>query len=240
METRNSDYLNNVILPIYRPYLFANMLICICDKNGIVQFTTELWNQEKYRPGKHAWHGISITDYNYMEEINTKSLTDANRIMIDYNLRNQQINESILLSKKGILFIETNFPLVDQNGSYVGIKHLTREISMPNISMVLRDLDKKYSVGAHLFIGRNDFAAKCAYKLDEQQEVILFLLSMNFSQQEIASFLQTSRSNVARKIGIICEEFGIYGNNTKLLIEKCLELDLLRFIPPKVFQQLQN
>ena len=76
--------------------------------------------------------------------------------------------------------------------------------------------------------------------MNEEQEIILFLISMNFSQQEIAAFLQTSRSNVARKIGIICEEFGIFGNNTKLLIEKCLELDLLRFIPPKIFQHLQH
>ena len=158
MSSRN--YLSEVILPIYKPYLNTNMLICICDQNGVVQFTTELWNNERYSPGQRDWQGISISDYQQMEEISTPSLANANRIIIDYNSKAKQINEAILLSKRGVLFVETNFPLLDQDSNYIGTKHITREVLMPNMSIVLRDLDKKYDLGAHLLIGKNDLAQK--------------------------------------------------------------------------------
>ena len=77
-------------------------------------------------------------------------------------------------------------------------------------------------------------------KLNETEEIIIFMLIAGFTQQEIGDFLKLSRSYIFKIIAeSLCIKFNISLISTKLLIEKALELGYANFIP-KIFTHEVN
>ena len=75
-------------------------------------------------------------------------------------------------------------------------------------------------------------------ELDESEEKILSLLLLGYTQAEIATTFNCSRSSIAKIISEhLCPKFSIVGHSSRLLIEKAIELGYANFIPKNIISK---
>ncbi len=103
-------------------------------------------------------------------------------------------------------------------------------------------LDEKYSLISQfdfnqVNLGRNlqTHENKPLQIKSEQEKYVLSLLILHKTQHEIASLLSLSRSRIVQIISKLCNQFGIEGCSTSLLIHKALKANFHRIIPPELF-----
>lgn len=75
---------------------------------------------------------------------------------------------------------------------------------------------QKFSLSGHITLNKQ-------IKLTVRQEEIMFLLTIGFSQKEVADIYGVQRGTIVKSIGVICEKFEIQGASTDKLIELVYE-----------------
>lgn len=79
---------------------------------------------------------------------------------------------------------------------------------------------------------KNQIIANNKINLAERQLEIVYLLTNNFTQSEVAQILNISRGTIASIVSEqICPKFNIAGSSTKILIEKAINLGLNKVMP---------
>lgn len=74
--------------------------------------------------------------------------------------------------------------------------------------------------------------------LSSSEQIIVFLLLSGYTQNDIAKFLKTSRSNIAKIIGNnLCHKFKLHGYSANVLKDKLIHEGYHHFIPQDLIQQ---
>lgn len=137
-------------------------------------------------------------------------------------------------------FLETAFPILDEDLKVVGTKIVVTESSFYGQNEYFKELfrissfhNKKSEHDEHPRKPMRPLEIRLA---DRQQEIV-YLLSNGFAQSEVAQILNISRGSVANIVSEqICPKFNIAGSSTKILIEKAIELGLNKTMPSSLYK----
>ena len=120
-------------------------------------------------------------------------------------------------------------PIFHPNGEVVGVQTAAYKYRMFEINSILTSQLKTPEA-----ITLKD--SQLPIQLSPRQHEMLYLIVHGFPQEYIAQMLQIQRGTLARIVSEhICPKFGIHGSNTKLLMEKAINLGFKNFIPKSLW-----
>ena len=133
------------------------------------------------------------------------------------------------------IYITTAEPIFNLNGEVIGSKELDRPMKILSHRDIIEHHFKRFGTNAIRLTNLNEII-----KLNEKEEIILFMLIGGYSQQEIADFLKYSRSYIVKIINEnLCPKFGLPALSTKILIDKAVSLGY-SFLIPNSFLNIAN
>ncbi len=136
-------------------------------------------------------------------------------------------------------FLETAFPILDENLQAVGTKIVVTESSFYGQNEYFKELFRisSFHNKSHEHSEIRKPTRPLEIRLADRQQEIVYLLSNGFAQSEVAQILNISRGSVANIVSEqICPKFNIAGSSTKILIEKAIELGLNKTMPSSLYK----
>jgi len=245
--TFNTDeFLQQVIIPGFKPLVNQNIYSTIYDTVGKVIITT---NKVAKNFGFEDWHEMIGLNYRellpWMIPIAKRPLSDPQLVeqgiailkkigqMQQVTIKLKKSTNLIIISPFQKVFSPFVFlqyaPLFDPHGEIIAIQGTSTNYQMFGFGDYFKLISfKKGSIKEKLF---HDQEIK-KLNLTERQHEILFLVSHEVSQRTIEQILGIKRGNIAKTISTaLCPKFGIIGSNSKQLIAKARAINIHKFVP---------
>jgi len=246
------NYLNDVIVKNFQPLINQNILSSIKDSYGRIICSTNMLAKSA---GFNHWQDVIGMSYNstYTNIIRTKMEVSDEQIVdqiqdylkLLYNLELLVITDKIVVS-----FIE----MIPYKGIYES--YLCTLIPLFNPEEEVVAIQQYYST--HKLFGINDYFEQFntldnnkLIKLTEAEinEVlqvfapreleIAYLLTIGFSQYQIADILQIGRGTIAKVISDqICPKLGIIGSSTRQVVERIQAMNCFQSPPKSLLRPL--
>lgn len=246
MGERYLDYLNEVIIPWFKPLIYQDVMSSLFDTNGVILYSTE---KSAKSVGYKMWQEAIGTSYQHVNlDLVIKMLGDgvkesASKI-VEACHKIYRIHQLVVSSKNVINFIdlmpynnqyksylETYIPIFHPDGTVVAVQSVTVDFKVFEFSDLFFMRDDSIT-GKSLSIP-NDLPP---IELPTRQHEILYLILHGIPQEYAAQILNIKRGTLARIISDqICPKFGIHGSNTKLLIEKAMQMGFNEYMPKSLW-----
>ncbi len=246
------NYLNDVIVNNFRPLINQNIYSAIKDTNGCILCSTNILAQSA---GFDKWEEVIGMSYNstYTKIIRAKMGVTNSQIIDqiqDYFNLLYKLELLVVKEKVVVSFIE----MIPYRSIYESYLCTLIPLFNPNEEVIAIQL--YYST--HKLFGINDYFEQFntidnnkLIKLTEAEinEVlqifapreleIAYLLTIGFSQYQIADILQIGRGTIAKVISDqICPKLGIIGSSTRQVIEKIREMNCFQSPPKSLLRPL--
>jgi len=127
-------------------------------------------------------------------------------------------------------FLETQIPIFHPSGEVVAVQSMSAEFKMfdPH-ALILRQCEEAKPFA----IPHNE----PPIILPKRQHEILYLILQGVPQEYAAQMLNIKRGTLARIVSEgLCPKFGINGSNTKLLVERALEMGFQNHMPKSLWK----
>lgn len=240
------QYLHDVILPVFEPLIYQNVMSSLFDRDGRIILSTD---ENARAGGFSSWKdhiGLSYADVD--EQLIEQMLGDTShytkQMIIASCKKIHQILSLVVSKKRAINFIdlipyknkyrsylETYIPIFHPSGDVVAVQSITTDFKFLQVTDLFASHGADIS-GKYLHIP-DDSPPVC---LSPRQHEILYLVLQGIPQEYAAQILNIKRGTLARIISEqICPKFDIYGSNTKLLIERALRLGLQHYMPKSLW-----
>ena len=133
-------------------------------------------------------------------------------------------------------YLTVSEPVLSLSGNVIGKKETDVKLKLFSHREIIENHFGRFKIDIAALENITEFI-----QLTEKEELILFMLVGGYSQQEIGSFLNLSRSAILKTIAEqLCPKFGLEIVSTKLLIEKAIALGLANFIPARFLNKLNE
>lgn len=230
----DEEFINSIITPYHYP-IAQNSSISFGIKNlneQIIICSNDYANVIGYSTFKEAMFKQPDVDYERcfgtIEQFNLQmSFLQNKKRAFQYIYKDTSSNE---------MYLTVTEPLLNMSGILVGKKEVDIQLKIFSHRELVEKHFKRYNIEAAAL---EDIANYI--QLTEKEEVILFMLIGGYSQQEIGTFLNASRSYILKVIAeSLCMKFELGIVSTKLLIEKAIYLGFANFIPAKFMATLNK
>lgn len=229
-SVHDPEYINNIIIPMFTGLTKKNIFNVVYALDGKIIIASDIF--AKY------------FGFNSMEEIQGKTLLDMPteldhlkqfRLLVErFNeIRFKVIQTGSVIAHLNFIPLQNqisntlsyNIPIFRSDGKVVATRIITRKIDL--VSSVA-------AMNNSLVNGEPRCKVKpSALNLSPRQNEILYLLTIGFSQSQVADYLGITRGTISKIISeSICPLFEIDGSNTKLLVKT--------LIASKYFERISN
>lgn len=251
LEIKN-QYLTDVVLPGFSGLNYTGVDSIIFDTEGVIIAASATSARNFNMENQEQLIGLSYGEASpelVQKVCDITPRTDINLIVElchkVYKLQQIAIQEKITVTYIDVIpyknsyeaFMVNNVPVCHPNGEVVALQML----SSPFFAFGLYDYLQLALMESPAWqesgkLCTDPLVERFSF-LTQREHEILYLLAIGISQEGIAQLLSISRGTVSRFLtDKLCPKFGIYGANTKLLLEKVEKLDIKRHIPQSLFQ----
>jgi hypothetical protein len=218
-------YLESVVIPYYKNTQFSNGCWALRNRNHeFIAFSDNF--AEQFRENSLHLTGKSLSESNAVKseffelerELDDKVWQNPDELysqieMLQYSDGSElplMVHRSAIKQEGKIIAVEAKYyPLNDDELNLSEYKKVDRKDIKRN---------KKFNIGL----------------LSNREKMIIFLLIIRKTQQEIAALYSISRCRVAQIIASICDKCNIPGVSAKLLVDYALSYNLHKQIPLKM------
>jgi hypothetical protein len=239
-------YIESVVIPNFSPML--NQYICstLFDVEGKVIICT---TKNALDTGFDSWQetvGLSFLDVGH--ELITRTMKDVTTAYGDKIIATchkiHQILKIAIEQRKVLNYIDlipysghfksylnTLIPIFHPSGEVIAVQNLVVEFQMFEFSDFLNDHNQKTHIKSLQIPSKEP-----PLKLPARQHEILYLILQGIPQEYAAQILNIKRGTLARIISEqICPKFNIHGSNTKILIERAMQMGFQHFMPKSLW-----
>ncbi len=230
----DETFLEQIVIPAYWGGATQDIMFGINDLNEKLILTSNLYAKSigfnDFQEALNTYPGID-----YPRVIGTPEQFAAQK---DFLVNKKCIFDYIYKRKDNdnTLYLSTAEPIFNYKGEVIAKKEFDRPIRIMSHRDIIENHFKRF--GTNVASLTNLIEVE---KLNDKEELILFMLIAGYSQQEIAEFLKFSRSYVVKIINdSLCPKFGISTLSTKILIDKAVSLGYALFIPDNFLNFINN
>ncbi len=240
--TERQDYINNVLVPWFKPLIEQPVYSCIYNDNLEVVICTQKSAQGL---GLSKWEEVVGLGYKRSSELARKicgaKYTDENQQeIIKYSQVILDLQAKVFQERQVVTF----FDLLPYNSTFQSHIVIYTPIFHPNGEVVALQSfsheSKFFGFQEHFFKMASEPLAKeypLHKDLSRREQEIMFLLANGLSQEHIAKTLGLSRSTIASIIANqLSEKFNIPGANTQLLSKIAIEAGYFQYIPESLYR----
>lgn len=160
-------------------------------------------------------------------------ITDLNKHTIKFVHQQEQMVIKTKKSSRNTMYLETSEFVYVYAVTTIPIFYQKNLIALDKKFTLISQYDFNQT-GSDKALSNNENNPKLIIDT-EQEKYVLSLLILNKTQHEIAAYLTLSRSRIVQIISKLCAQFGIEGCSTTLLVNKAIEANFQRMIPPELF-----
>lgn len=230
MNKQNENFIKKFIVPAFMGLIKQNMIFCIQDLSGKI-----ILSSQKYR--NLFFTKSPLNTLNKKEEVKLPFIYENSLFssILNENIKEPQKPIDFISTINEQLYLITCEPLFNNN-KILAIKNYFRPFRIISHRELTYIHFKKFEIN---IAALSDIHKP---KLTEKEKVVLFMLITGYNQKEIANYIRSSRSLVAKIISNgLCPKFNIAGSASKILIDKAISLGLASFIPKEfIYSNLIN
>ncbi len=230
MNKQNENFIKKFIVPAFMGLMKQNIILCIQDLSGKI-----ILSSQKY---KFLFLNKSPLNTSIKKEEIKLPLIYGNPIfssIFDKHIKDSKKPMDFISTINEQLYLITCEPLFNNN-KILAIKNYLRPFRIISPKEITYIHFNKFKI--------NMATLSDIHKpiLTEKEKVVLFMLITGYNQKEIATYIRSSRSLVAKIISNgLCPKFNIAGSASKILIDKAISLGLASFIPKEfIYNNLIN
>lgn len=222
------NHIDQVLLPYYSTFVHSAVEIGIRQIGGATLFVNEAYVA--------ALKGnLKVTDIIGLQPSSNSDVCNSEisqfcRQLDQQMLLNPEPQEFIIrdVRQDGNLNFGLNTPLFSPDGQCFGFQFMYLPINKTQISSEL--LERQIALFDNKAIA---LATAKPLELSDEESKVLSLLILGYSQAQIATALNRSRTYVATKIigEKLCPKFGVSGFSSRVLVDKAIAQGYANFIP---------
>lgn len=223
----SETYLQEVFLPFCKSYANSNLEMAVRGNNGELFFITDSLSQHLFSAPAEILLETPLIELQQIASWN-KFNQGSRQLIVGLQHTRQSVDFLLFdWSQKYPVSHVTSTPLFLPTGEFFAYQSLHRPLSE---LLVNREIFSRHR--ARFNHDRITLDNVFAVNLDHNGQIVLALLLLQYSQQDIADYLKCSRSNVAKIIyEQLCPLFKISGYSARLVVDAAAATGLQYLLP---------
>ena len=227
---KNTEFIESVLKPYYQSFSHSNMELGVREIGGGTIFVTEKYAyalKDNMTVNEILAHKpTSESDLCNSEIVKFCRQLDA-RMLDNPGLQEFMVRD---VRNDGAISLGQNTPIFTPDGKCFGFQFIYQSC-LKNI-FINELLDRQIKLFNTKVISLENIYS---IELSDLEEKVLSLLLLGYTQAQIATDFNCSRSYIAKIIAEnLCPKFGIQGFSSRLLVDKAIELGYANFIPKSI------